>query len=143
MNQILATSPADSADIGEAQFGGGKRTPIEESEPEIALEVYRQVPAQYEGGGGSRAGRGARGVRALVQKALGGKRPSVTQEELILRRFWARVIAWAKRKSIWSLPLAPRRLPPRPQESQEQSQAPSCMPLTPPERSAWHARRLD
>jgi len=43
VNSILATTPQDSADIGEGQWSGGKRTPIENAEPEIALEVYRQV----------------------------------------------------------------------------------------------------
>lgn len=43
VNTIIASTPADSADIGDAQFGPGKRMPIEEAEPYIALEVYRQV----------------------------------------------------------------------------------------------------
>jgi hypothetical protein len=43
VNLIVATTPADSADIGEGQWSGGKRTPVEAAEPEIALEVYRQV----------------------------------------------------------------------------------------------------
>lgn len=43
VNVLLAGMPADSADIGNAQWGPGKRTPLENSEPEIALEVYRQV----------------------------------------------------------------------------------------------------
>jgi hypothetical protein len=43
VNLIVATTPADSADIGEGQWTGGRRSPIENAEPEIALEVYRQV----------------------------------------------------------------------------------------------------
>lgn len=43
VNVLLASMPADSADIGEGQWTGGKRTPLENAEPEIALEVYRQV----------------------------------------------------------------------------------------------------
>lgn len=39
------SQPPDSAEIGEAMFGAGKRTPIELAEPEMALEVYRQVRA--------------------------------------------------------------------------------------------------
>jgi hypothetical protein len=43
VNQIVASTPMDAADLGEAQWSAGKRSPIEQAEPEIALEVYRQV----------------------------------------------------------------------------------------------------
>lgn len=39
----LRNQPPDSAELGESMFGPGKRTPLEMAEPEIALEVYRQV----------------------------------------------------------------------------------------------------
>jgi hypothetical protein len=71
VNQILATSPADSADIGEAQFGGGKRTPIEESEPLIALEVYKQVRKNMRLEEDRERDGELEALRALVQKALG------------------------------------------------------------------------
>jgi hypothetical protein len=50
VNSLLATMPQDSADIGEGQWGPGKRTPLENAEPEIALEVYRQVKAELRAG---------------------------------------------------------------------------------------------
>lgn len=43
INQLVAEQPADSADIAEGQWGAGKRTPLEEKEPDIVLEVYRHV----------------------------------------------------------------------------------------------------
>lgn len=43
VNQWLASQPPDSAELAESTFGPGKRTPIETLEPELALEVYRQV----------------------------------------------------------------------------------------------------
>ena len=43
VNSIIAELPVDSADIGEGQFSGGKRQPLEVQEPIIALEVYKQV----------------------------------------------------------------------------------------------------
>lgn len=36
-------SPADTADVGNPMMGPGQRSPIELAEPQIALEVYRQV----------------------------------------------------------------------------------------------------
>jgi hypothetical protein len=75
VNQILATSPADSADIGEGQFSGGKRTPIEESEPEIALEVYRQVRQNMRVEEERQRDGELEALQALVQRALGGKGP--------------------------------------------------------------------
>lgn len=51
VNEIVATTPQDSADIGEGQWTGGRRTPIEQAEPEIALEVYRQVKEEMRAGG--------------------------------------------------------------------------------------------
>lgn len=73
VNQIVATTPADSADIGEGQFSGGKRTPIEESEPLIALEVYKQVRRNMQVEEEREREGELEALRALVQKALGGK----------------------------------------------------------------------
>lgn len=36
-------TPVDSAEAGQAMFGPGVRTPLEQAEPQIAVEVYRQV----------------------------------------------------------------------------------------------------
>jgi len=36
-------NPLDSADIGQATWGAGTRSPIEQAEPQMAVEVYRQV----------------------------------------------------------------------------------------------------
>lgn len=39
----VSRDPLDSAEIGQGLFGPGVRTPLEQSEPYIAIEVYRQV----------------------------------------------------------------------------------------------------
>jgi hypothetical protein len=46
VNTIVASQPLDSADIGNATWGKGARTPLEAAEPEIALEVYREIKRQ-------------------------------------------------------------------------------------------------
>lgn len=71
VNAILAEMPADSADIGEAQFGAGKRTPLEEQEPLIALEVYKQVRRNMREEQKAQEESELSALRALVAKALG------------------------------------------------------------------------
>lgn len=39
----LQMQPQDSAELGQSMFGGGVRTPIEQAEPQMAVEVYREV----------------------------------------------------------------------------------------------------
>lgn len=39
----LATQVGDSAELAESMFGGGKRTPLEIAEPQIAIELYKEV----------------------------------------------------------------------------------------------------
>lgn len=39
----LQMEPPDSAELGQSMFGGGVRPPIEIAEPQMAVEVYRQV----------------------------------------------------------------------------------------------------
>jgi hypothetical protein len=65
----LREDPMDSADIGQGIWGAGKRTPLEKSEPRIAVEVYRQVRQSLREG--ERAGKKA-DLQALIGRALGG-----------------------------------------------------------------------
>lgn len=39
----VSISPLDSAEVGAAQWEAGKRTPLEQAEPQLAIEVFRQV----------------------------------------------------------------------------------------------------
>lgn len=39
----LASEPLDSAELGQSLFGPGQRTPLEQAEPHIAIEVYKAV----------------------------------------------------------------------------------------------------
>lgn len=71
VNILLASMPADSADIGEGQWGPGKRTPLELAEPEIALEVYRQVRGNMHEQERREREDELEGLRALLRKALG------------------------------------------------------------------------
>jgi len=39
----VSREPLDAAEVGAAQFEAGKRTPLELAEPQLAIEVFRQV----------------------------------------------------------------------------------------------------
>lgn len=43
VNEKIRSEPPDSAELGQSMFGPGQRTPLEQSEPYIAIEVYREV----------------------------------------------------------------------------------------------------
>jgi hypothetical protein len=75
VNRIVATTPMDAADLGEAQWSAGRRSPIEAAEPEIALEVYRQVRRNMREEEERERNGEIEALRALVQRALGGKGP--------------------------------------------------------------------
>lgn len=68
VNQIVASTPMDSADLGEAQWSAGKRSPIEQAEPEIALEVYRQVRKEMRASEKDEADEDLKALRRLMGK---------------------------------------------------------------------------
>lgn len=72
VNLIVATTPQDSADLGEANWSAGKRSPIEQAEPEIALEVYRQVRQNMREEAKAETDEAMKALRTLG--LLGGKR---------------------------------------------------------------------
>jgi hypothetical protein len=71
VNSLIAELPVDSADIGEGQFSGGKRQPLEVQEPIIALEVYKQVRRNMRDEEKRQEESELEALRALVSRALG------------------------------------------------------------------------
>jgi len=65
-----AMEPPDSAELGQSLFGPGQRTPIEQSEPAMAVEVYRQVRLTMREEDQQQPGLLARTLRALLAPIL-------------------------------------------------------------------------
>jgi hypothetical protein len=69
INRWKQGQPPDAAEF--AQFGGGTRTPIELAEPQIALEVYRQVRENIRSGQRAKEGAAApKDALAIIGEGL-------------------------------------------------------------------------
>ena len=69
VNYLIQSQPQDSAELGQSLFGAGVRSPLEQAEPQIAMEVYRQVRENMRED--EKARQEALRGRGLLRKVLG------------------------------------------------------------------------